>query len=150
MVFLRRYFPILIIVWILIVYWKEVNTNMFIFTLPLNAASSWKIKTKINTMQLKGLNFPGSQNAQFCRLVIHRSRHLLKPVRRINYIKLQRCYVYGWLLHIAIEEKQQQIKRPSMKAQKYIYNASRNNTVHLEMWEMFLEKDAKTQICCCF
>ena len=36
-------------------------------------------------IQLKGVNFPGSQNPQFCRLVIHRSRHLLKPVRfKIN------------------------------------------------------------------
>ena len=31
--------------------------------------------------QMKGLNFPGSVNPQFCRLVLQRSRHLLKPVR---------------------------------------------------------------------
>lgn len=36
--------------------------------------------------QLKGLNFPGSQNTQFCRLVVNRSRHLLKPVR--TYMKV--------------------------------------------------------------
>lgn len=32
--------------------------------------------------RLKGLNFPGSQNTQFCRLVVNRSRHLLKPIKR--------------------------------------------------------------------
>ena len=36
--------------------------------------------------QLKGLNFPGSQNSQFCRLVVNRSRHLLKPVRIFDNI----------------------------------------------------------------
>ena len=42
--------------------------------------------------QLKGLNFPGSQNQQFCRLVIHRSRHLLKPVR----FKIQDQNLFGF------------------------------------------------------
>ena len=46
----------------------------------LYAAATWKINEN-KSKQLKGLNFPGSQNSQFCRLVIHRSRHLLKPVR---------------------------------------------------------------------
>ena len=39
------------------------------------------LTTPLYMEQLKGLNFPGSQNTQFCRLVVNRSRHLLKPVR---------------------------------------------------------------------
>ncbi|XP_040565654.1 dmX-like protein 2 isoform X5 [Lepeophtheirus salmonis] len=34
------------------------------------------------TSVMKSIHFPGSQNAQFCKLVLHRSRHLLKPVKK--------------------------------------------------------------------
>ena len=46
------------------------------YSLPLS-----NLTTPLYMEQLKGLNFPGSQNTQFCRLVVNRSRHLLKPVR---------------------------------------------------------------------
>ncbi len=36
--------------------------------------------------QMKGLHFPGSQNPQFCRLVLQRSRQLLKPVRAFENV----------------------------------------------------------------
>lgn len=33
-------------------------------------------------VQMKGLNFPGSHDPNFCQFVIDRSRHLMKPVRK--------------------------------------------------------------------
>ena len=60
--------------------------NVLLLTLEFSAYfSSPNILPNRKRKQLKGVNFPGSQNPQFCRLVIHRSRHLLKPVRfKIN------------------------------------------------------------------
>ena len=53
-------------------------------------------------VQLKGLNFPGSQNPQFCRLVIHRSRHLLKPVR-VQWVKNgKRLHFFQILNHLEV------------------------------------------------
>lgn len=40
----------------------------------------------ICSYQMKGLNFPGSHDPQFCQFVIDRSRHLLKPVRVFLFV----------------------------------------------------------------
>ena len=81
---LRKSFFLIVLLFnsIKLLFYQQLNQTMSLSSpfIILYAAATWKINEN-KSKQLKGLNFPGSQNSQFCRLVIHRSRHLLKPVR---------------------------------------------------------------------